>query len=334
MTTTAHTLKIRALFIAIGAALSVGVMNIDCGVNFDQLKAEAARVQEQAKRAQEARDKAIADQKALADKAQEARDKALADQKALADKAAALEKEARANPIVKNLSSPSLDEEIALGKEISGNLLGAAPLVKDLVLQRYVNQVGRWIANHSSRPDLPWQFGVIESKDLNAFAAPGGYIFLTKGLYQRLRDESQLAGVLGHEIGHVIKKHHLALLQKSELLNQGANVTQQLTGNQSIKSLIGHGAEILARGLDKDAELEADRIGLALAARSGYEPYGLPQVLYTLGEINPSDEGLTLLYATHPAPADRLAALTVASARLLDSVNEGKTLASSFYQLK
>jgi len=100
-----------------------------------------------------------------------------------------------------NWKNPSKEEEIALGREIAGNLLGAAPLVKDAALQKYVNSVGRWVASQSERPDLPWRFGVIESEDLNAFAAPGGYIMLTKGLYRKLNNEAQLAGVLGHEIG-------------------------------------------------------------------------------------------------------------------------------------
>ena len=86
-------------------------------------------------------------------------------------------------------------DEIRIGRHIAGNLLGAAPLVNNRQLQTYVNRVGRWVASTSERPDLKWTFGVIESNDLNAFAAPGGYVFLTRGLYRLLRDESELAGV-------------------------------------------------------------------------------------------------------------------------------------------
>jgi len=88
-----------------------------------------------------------------------------------------------------NWKNPSKEEEISLGREIAGNLLGAAPLVKDAALQKYVNSVGRWVASQSERPDLPWRFGVIESEDINAFAAPGGYIMITKGLYRKLTNE-------------------------------------------------------------------------------------------------------------------------------------------------
>lgn len=235
-----------------------------------------------------------------------------------------------------NLLSPSRDEEIAIGREITGNLLGAAPLVKDAGLQQYVNQVGRWVASQSERPDLPWHFGVIASEDINAFAAPGGYVLITKGLYQRLDNEAQLAGVLGHEIGHVVKKHHLKLLQQSQLLGMGANLLNQKAAkdNQTVQKIIGSGAEILARGLDKDAEFEADRLGLTFATRAGYDAYGLPEVLTKLSSINGNDDSVTLLFKTHPAPDDRLEKLANAVGSRLDKLPEGKTLANRLYPLK
>jgi beta-barrel assembly-enhancing protease len=199
-----------------------------------------------------------------------------------------------------NLKSPSTAEEVELGREITGNLLGAAPLVKDEALQTYVNKVGRWVASQSSRSDLPWRFGVIESEDLNAFAAPGGYVIITKGLYRKMENEAQLAGVLGHEIGHVEQKHHLKVLQKSQLLNMGASLLGKKIGkdNQTVDKIIGSGAEILARGLDKDAEFEADRIGVTLATRAGYDPYGLPEVLQVLGQTGKNDGSVALLFKT------------------------------------
>jgi predicted Zn-dependent protease len=223
-----------------------------------------------------------------------------------------------------------------LGREITGNLLGAAPLVKDEALQKYVNQVGRWVASQSKRSDLPWHFGVIESEDLNAFAAPGGYVIITKGLYRKLENEAQLAGVLGHEIGHVEKKHHLKVLQKSQMLNMGAQLLGEKFGkdNQTIDKAIGSGAEVLARGLDKDAEFEADRIGLVLATRAGYEPYGLPEVLQILGQVGKNDDSVALLFKTHPSPDDRLAKLGDAVGSRLDNIKDGKMLGERFYKLK
>jgi predicted Zn-dependent protease len=176
-------------------------------------------------------------------------------------------------------------EEIAIGQEIAGRLLGAAPLVQEEHLQRYVNHVGKWLSLHSGRDDLNWYCGVLDSEDINAFAAPGGFIFLTKGLYKQIYSESELAGVLGHEIGHFVKQHHLTIIKKSQAIDMGSTLFSKKLGKmkneqagQAVKTLVGSGAEIMARGLDKDAEYQADRIGV-VATRAGYDAYDLPMVL-------------------------------------------------------
>ncbi|MEQ1487693.1 MAG: M48 family metallopeptidase [Methylotenera sp.] len=235
-----------------------------------------------------------------------------------------------------NWRNPSKEEEIALGREITGNLLGAAPLVKDEVLQKYVNSVGRWVASQSERSELPWHFGVIESDDLNAFAAPGGYVMITKGLYKKMTNEAQLAGVLAHEIGHVVAKHQLKVLQKQQLLSFGAGLLSKKLAkdNKLISKAIGSGAEISARSLDKSAEFEADRLGTSYATRSGYDAFGLSDVLQIMGQTGKNDNSVALLFKTHPHPDDRLAALGDAIGSKLDNVKAGKTLENRFYTLK
>jgi len=249
---------------------------------------------------------------------------------------AAAPADAGASPPAFNWKNPSKEEEIQLGREITGNLLGAAPLVNDPALQAYVNRVGRWVASQSERADLPWRFGVIESEAINAFAAPGGYIVLTKGLYRKLENEAQLAGVLAHEIGHVVRKHHLKVIQKQQLLSMGAGLLGEKVskGNQTLDKVIGNGAEIMARGLDKNAEYEADRDGVTLATRAGYDSYGLPEVLQSISASSNSEGGLTLLYKTHPHPDERLAKLGDAIGSKLDNAAAGKTLPERFYKLK
>lgn len=228
----------------------------------------------------------------------------------------------------------SQEEEIAIGRQAAGNILGAAPLVKDPTLQRYVNRVGRWIASQSERPDLPWHFGVIASDDLNAFAAPGGYVLVTRGLYRGLQNESELAGVLAHEVGHVVRKHHLKILQQARLVDIGGKaLTTKVGENEYIKRLIGNGAEIFARALDKNAEFEADRTAVILAARAGYDPFGLPTVLQDLGRVSRDDSRIGLLFKTHPHPDDRLAELGNAVGSRLDGIT-GQTLEKRFYRLK
>lgn len=200
-------------------------------------------------------------------------------------------------------------EEIAMGREIAGRVLGAAPLVNDPALQSYVNRVGRWIALQSERPDLPWRFAVIESPAINAFAAPGGYVLVTRGLYEILDTEAQLAGVLAHEIAHVVRRHHVTVLQKSAALSAGAQLAQRDNRAAVINNMIGTGAEIFARGLDKSAEHEADAVGVVLAARAGYNPFGLIDVLHKMAARGSGDGSMALLFKTHPMPGDRLAQL-------------------------
>jgi predicted Zn-dependent protease len=227
-------------------------------------------------------------------------------------------------------------EEVRIGRRIAGNLLGAAPLVRDEALQRYVNLVGRWVALQSERPGLPWRFGVIESEDINAFAAPGGYIFLTKGLYRRLNNEAELAGVLAHEIGHVISKHHLKLLQQSQAIAALGSLFGSKLGDedQLIQNIIGNGAEVVARSLDKNAEYEADRLGVVLTARAGYDAYALPAVLADIGHVSKSDRRVSLLFKTHPHPDERLGRLGEAVGSHLDSLPEGQSVAQRFYRLR
>ncbi len=237
-------------------------------------------------------------------------------------------------PAVRALVGFSEEEEIAIGRQAAGNLLGAAPLVNDPKLQQYVNAVGRWIASRSERPDLKWHFGVIDSNDINAFAAPGGYIFVTKGLYLLLRSESELAGVLAHEVGHVVKKHHLHVLQKTSLLEAGKKLFEKAAGeNEQIKKLIGNGAEIFARSLDKDAEFEADRIAVVLSARAGYDAFGLPAVLQDIGHTGNEGSSVALLFKTHPHPDDRLDRLDQAIGNRFDKL-KGATLDKRLYRLR
>jgi len=203
-------------------------------------------------------------------------------------------------------------EEIEIGQDVASRLLGAAPLVPNPGLQRYVNHVGRWLAAQTERPDLPWRFGVLDAPQLNAFAVPGGTIFITRGLLERMKSEAELAGVLAHEIVHVLKKHHLKAIQKgaqTALAGDALGAALKDRGGAARDKLIAFGTEMYSRGLDKSDELEADRVGVVIAARGGYDAYGLPSVLQTLQAMNAQDSGLALMFKTHPAPAERLGAL-------------------------
>ena len=223
------------------------------------------------------------------------------------------------NSLKQAFTPTSQDDEIAIGRDAAATLLGASKPITDPAVQQYVNKVGLWIALQSDRPDLPWHFAVVDSDDIDAFAAPGGFVFLTRGLLLRLHNEAELAGVLGHEISHVILKHHLKALQKAarmDLVSQAAKVGMASKGydsdlDQELMDKVSNATRNLySKGLDKDDELAADRMGVVLAARAGYDPYGLLAVLQTLEAVDPHSSKMQLLMATHPAPADRITALS------------------------
>lgn len=226
-----------------------------------------------------------------------------------------------------------LEQEIEIGRTVSGRLLGAHNLVDDKELQLYVNKVGRWVAAQSERSELEWQFGVIDADSINAFSAPGGYIFLTKGLYQLLNSEAELAAVLAHEIGHVVQKHQLKILKKSALVHFGRLMVENALDQNTmvVNSLVGYGAEMFSRGLDKQSEFEADKIGVVLTARAGYNAYALPIVLQEIGHAGMNNQSdVRLMFKTHPHPNDRLDSLAPG---MQDFNDDGLMVDDRFYRL-
>lgn len=205
-------------------------------------------------------------------------------------------------PLIGTLSDA---DEQAVGREIAGQLLAGYPLVKNDPLQSYINRVGRYLAAQGPRPGLNWTFGVIQNDDINAFAAPGGYIFVTRGLYRMLDNEAELAGVLGHEMVHINERHYIKLLQQQRALALGQEFLLGQVKSATVQQLAGSGAELYARSLDKDAEFACDRLGIQYAARAGYDPFAYLSVLDQLGADVHADQ-LALLFKTHPHPAERL----------------------------
>jgi len=230
----------------------------------------------------------------------------------------------QAGDVAKSLTGRSEEQEQKLGAQWAATLLGAAPLVDDAALQAYVNSVGLWVALHSERPKLPWRFGVIDSPNINAFATPGGYVLVTRGLMAQLKDEAELAGVLAHEIAHVVKKHHLNAILKAQGADLGAELLGKYADNklgagEVTDKLVGGLKEVSLRGLDKSDEYQSDRMALVLAARAGYDPFGLPRVLQKLETLSAQDSKLALLFETHPTPLARLDALELAAGEKLDA---------------
>lgn len=243
----------------------------------------------------------------------------------------------------------SQEDEIGLGNALTASFLGASPLHADAGLQRYVNRVGRWIALHSERPDLPWTFSVIDTDTINAFAMPGGSIIVSSGLIKRLSSESELAGVLAHEIAHVVKKHQLSAIQANMSADAwksfGTSVAADhvrigggsaRAAGELVKPFILDAAGNLIkdgfflRPLDRGLESEADRLAVVLATRAGYDPYGLTGAMQMLAQ-QPGGDAASV-FSTHPSPADRLADIEKVMPAVEAKVKQPQMLEARFKQ--
>lgn len=210
------------------------------------------------------------------------------------------------NTLIGLVQQESVEEEIALGQEMTAVILGASKLHPNKGIQNYVNLVGRHIANQSERAGLPWTFGVLNASTVNAFAAPGGYVLISKGLYDLLETEDELAAVLGHEIAHVVNKHHLDVLKKQSVVELGVRAAGDKGSKQLAQLATSMSGKMLARGLDKSAEYQADRDGIVLAARAGYDASAMLKVLDNLELHGQRDRTvLSHMLLTHPAPGAR-----------------------------
>lgn len=172
---------------------------------------------------------------------------------------------------------------------------------------RYINLVGQTIAEVSDRPNLPFRFAILNSQEQNAFAAPGGYIFITVGLLKTLKNEAELAGVLAHEVAHVTERHMLETIRRGAILGSVSEFT--LTAMRKDPAMFSNVIEemselLFTKGLDRDKEFEADVVGIEYAYRAGYHPQGLRDYLKTLAR----EEGKvqSRFFTTHPSTTLRI----------------------------
>jgi len=215
----------------------------------------------------------------------------------------------------RQLSFMSEDREIALGQESDAQVRAEMGAYDDRALQEYVTTVGLKLAMNSERPALPWHFTVADVPAINAFALPGGYVYITRGILAFLDDESQLAGVLGHEIGHVTARHAASQYSKSTLSQVGLLATAIFApGGEAIAQGGGAGLGLLLLKNSRDDEAQADELGVRYASRAGWDPAGVPRMLTTLGRVEETSDskGVPNWLATHPQPDDRVQRVQVA----------------------
>ncbi len=203
------------------------------------------------------------------------------------------------------LAAQAQTDEEKVGKAAAAQVLGAAPLLPSDAAQQYVNLLGFALAPHAGA-SYKWHFGVVKSDAINAFAMPGGYVLLAAGLLKTLDSEDELAFIVAHEIAHVARRHYYQVVQRQRLAEQAAKGLQAVSQDGDTAKLAQASGQVYARGLDKGAEFEADRLGVEIMTRAGYDPAAAFSVLEKLQRLKGDDPRAELLFSTHPSPAERL----------------------------
>src|SRR3954469_21605063 len=209
--------------------------------------------------------------------------------------------------------SVSTQQEIEMGQQYAQQINAQLPIISDPEANRYINLLGDSIAHLTGRTDITdWHFYVVDSKEVNAFAVPGGFIYVNRGLIERTQRMDQLAGVLGHEIGHVVRRHSIKQMQQQQGANVGVTLACVLTricDNQAGQAAIQVGGTALFAKFSRGDETEADQEGIKNVVRAGISPNGIPemfQILINERQSNPS--GVESWFATHLLEEDRIAA--------------------------
>lgn len=206
----------------------------------------------------------------------------------------------------------SQDQEVAVGRQNAEQINARIPLVRDPVVGDYVQQLGLSIARTTSRPDLDWRFYVVDSHEVNAFALPGGFIYVNRGLIERAARLDELAGAIGHEIGHVVRRHSVQQMEKARGANVAVSLTCTLTricDNNVAQAAIQVGGAALFAKYSRQDEAEADSEAVENVIRAGIDPEGIPALFERLlAERRSSPLAIEGFFASHPLEEDRIRA--------------------------
>jgi beta-barrel assembly-enhancing protease len=197
-------------------------------------------------------------------------------------------------------------EEIELGQDVSVKIRERFGVVQDAAVHKYVTLVGTSLTDQTSRPKLPWTFIVLDTDGVNAFAAPGGFVHITRGALGLIKTEAELAGVLGHEIAHVTQKHTVNAIRKSKGVQLGTSETFANRGaflDQLANRAYGM---VLENAFDRGDELDADKEGVLIVQKAGYAGAGLAEFLARLADRNKAQAEKNGLFASHPETQERI----------------------------
>ena len=208
--------------------------------------------------------------------------------------------------IMSKMNLDDSDSEIKNVNQRASEILAVTPLVQNDSLQKYINNVGQWVAQQSSQPKLPWRFGLVQSDSIASFSLPGGTVLISTGSFALLENEAQLAAVLAHDIAHIDSRHYVKALRKREW------------------------ADLVQHGLEQARDIDADRDAVVLIARAGYDPYVMLDILTTLSAIDSKATEIEYLNATHPSAESRLSVLAAEMDGRLDAFADGKLNSERF----
>ena len=204
----------------------------------------------------------------------------------------------------------STQEEVQLGASYAAQINAKLPLVQDPEVNAYINRLGDSLAKVADTRNLQWHFYVVDSKEVNAFAVPGGYVYVNRGLIERFTKLDELATTMGHEIGHVTQRHTMKQQQKSQGIGIGTTLACVLTrvcSAPGVGDLVNIGAGAVMAGFSREDEAESDRMGIAFALRAGIDPRGMINTFeILLAERKAKPDGLDAMFMTHPLEESRI----------------------------
>ncbi|MBN2102501.1 M48 family metalloprotease [bacterium] len=218
------------------------------------------------------------------------------------------------NPVTgkRELMLLSRSDEIALGQQTDKEIVEMYGLYDDESLQNYIQGLGRRMTPVTHQPSLPYSFKVLDTDVVNAFAVPGGFVYFTRGILAYLNNEAELAGVMGHELGHINARHSAKIISKAQLAQFGLELGSAVSETfAKLSGLAGLGVQMLFLKFSRDNEREADNLGVEYASKTGYDAKGMATFFQTLERMHPSDEsGLPDWFSTHPDPVNRIDAVS------------------------
>jgi predicted Zn-dependent protease len=218
------------------------------------------------------------------------------------------------NPVTgkRELMLLSEADEVALGKQTDQEVVATYGVYSDPKLDAYINEIGQRMKGVTHRPGLTYQFKVLDTPVINAFAVPGGYVYFTRGILAYLNDEAELAGVMGHELGHVNARHTAQQYTKTQLAQLGLGIGMVISEDfRKYAGLANFGVNLLFLRFSRDNERQADDLGVEYSSRTGYDANRMAEFFNTLERMNPSSgaNALPEWFSTHPNPVDRIGAV-------------------------